>query len=123
MRSRALRFHLDVHDKRQGLSASAGAVAQRTAACKVRRASSHSVSHNEDTYPAPWSSIGCQGAPLSMSLAPERCPNVPRNILHATRVFQSRHRSSYEPRCACALEQQERPNNSGPAPPSAELFR
>lgn len=42
MRSRALRFHLDVHDKRQGLMASAGAVALRTAARKLRRASSHS---------------------------------------------------------------------------------
>jgi len=30
MRSRALRFHLGVHDKRQDLSASAGAVALRT---------------------------------------------------------------------------------------------
>jgi len=30
MRSRALRFHLGVHDKRQDLRASAGAVALRT---------------------------------------------------------------------------------------------
>jgi hypothetical protein len=110
MRSRALRFHLDGHDKRQGLSASAGAVALRTAARKLRRASSHSVSHNEETNPAPWLSIDRQGAALSMSLAPERCPNVPREFLQATRVFQSRHRSSYELRGACASEQQERPN-------------
>lgn len=52
MRSRALRSHLGVHDKRQGLSASAGAVALRTAARKLRRASSHSVSHSEETNPA-----------------------------------------------------------------------
>jgi hypothetical protein len=42
MWSRALRFHLGVHDKRQDLSASAGAVALRTAARKLRRASSRS---------------------------------------------------------------------------------
>lgn len=112
MRSRALRFHLGVHDKRQGLSASAGAVALRTAARKLRRASSHSVSHNEETKPAPWSSISCQGASLSLSLAPECCPNAPREFLQATRVFRSRHRSSYEPRGARASEQQERPNKA-----------
>ena len=78
MRSRALRFRLGVHGKRQGLSASADAVALRTAALKVRRASSHSVSHNEETNPAPWLRIGCQGASLSLSLAPECRPNAPR---------------------------------------------
>lgn len=88
MWSRALRFHLGVHDKRQGLSASAGAVALRTAARKLRRACSHCVSQDEETNPAPWSSIGCQGASLSLSLDPECCPNVPREFLPATRVFR-----------------------------------
>lgn len=51
MRSRALRSHLGVHDKRQGLSASAGRLlcAPQRASCG---ASSHSVSHSEETNPA-----------------------------------------------------------------------
>jgi hypothetical protein len=53
MWSRALRFHLGVHDKRQDLSSSAGAVALRTAARTLRKASSHSVSQNEETNTAP----------------------------------------------------------------------
>ena len=88
MRSRALRFHLGIHDKRQGLSASAGAVALRTAARKLRSVSSHSVSHGEETNPAPWSSIGCQGPSLSLSLVPECRPNAPGEFLQATRVFR-----------------------------------
>jgi hypothetical protein len=109
---RALRFHLGVHDTRQGLSFSAGAVALRTTARTLRRASSHSVSHHEETNTAPRSSIGCERASLSLFLAPERCPNVRREFLQATCVFQSRHRSSYEPRSVCATEQQERRNTA-----------
>jgi hypothetical protein len=125
MRGSALRLHLDAHDTRQDLSASAGAVALRAAAYTLRSASSYSVSHTEQTNRAPWSSIGCQGTPLSMPLAPSAVQTCQGQFCLQPAYFSRGidSRSRFEVLVPWRSNSGVTRRRCGPAAPVAELVR